>query len=470
MALSDYVSTDTLRYYVNAEYAKDGNIDKLITSNLTGVFGIPYQFMDTVDRRLDGTELGRKYAEKIVSRLPLLFITPGKQVFMDDYSKDDAKSVASYLTGLVSGISSGDVSELITGKGKYYSFEFDYSTYYTYVNTMAWAVAAYMGIGDEKVKIGGRSATKLKRFDWSKATSDAFKTYFSAKENVVFYLDGMTQVSESYGNNTTESSLASTINGFSDTAKEIQFILGDSKSVASTFLDVGGTLTDSLTGAFSGLSGILGGGLVKSLMNNGVTSVLSGGKIIFPEIWQDSSFDRDYSLDIKLRSPDHDSLSIYLNILVPYIHLLALCLPRGVEDDPNAYTSPFLVKAYCKGMFNVEMGMITSMSVSKGAECCWNDDGLPTQIDISLTIKDLYSSLFMTGYKDSTVKNIVNNTSMMDFLANMAGLNLGQMEMGRRIRMYITLKSSVFLTTPSRIWTRFDQKISNLMNKIYNRI
>jgi hypothetical protein len=58
----------------------------------------------------------------------------------------------------------------------------------------------------------------------------------------------------------------------------------------------------------------------------------------------------------------------------------------------------------------------------------------------------------------------------MDFLANMAGLNLGQMEMGRRIRMYITLKSSVFLTTPSRIWTRFDQKISNLMNKIYNRI
>jgi hypothetical protein len=280
----------------------------------------------------------------------------------------------------------------------------------------------------------------------------------------------MTQVSESYGNNTTESSLASTINGFSDTAKEIQFILGDSKSVASTFLDVGGTLTDSLTGAFSGLSGILGGGLVKSLMNNGVTSVLSGGKIIFPEIWQDSSFDRDYSLDIKLRSPDHDSLSIYLNILVPYIHLLALCLPRGVEDDPNAYTSPFLVKAYCKGMFNVEMGMITSMSVSKGAECCWNDDGLPTQIDISLTIKDLYSSLFMTGYKDSTVKNIVNNTSMMDFLANMAGLNLGQMEMGRRIRMYITLKSSVFLTTPSRIWTRFDQKISNLMNKIYNRI
>jgi hypothetical protein len=115
------------------------------------------------------------------------------------------------------------------------------------------------------------------------------------------------------------------------------------------------------------------------------------------------------------------------------------------------------------------MGLITGMNVTKGAECCWNDDGLPTQIDISLTIKDLYSSLFMTGYTDK-VKNIVNNTSMMDFLANMSGLNLGQMEMGRRINMYINLTKSNFSTTPSRIWTRFDQRITNLMNGLYNKI
>jgi hypothetical protein len=469
MALSDYLSDEDLSYYVSSDYADNSNIDALLTTNLNGIFGIPYQFMDTVDRRLKKTSLGRKYSEKIVSRLPLLFLTPGKQAFMDDFTDDDAKSVINYLAGTLSSKSSGDVSQLITGKGKYYSFQYDYATYYTYVNAMAHSVAYYMGIANEKVNIADNGRKKLGTFDWSKATSDAFKTFFNASENVVFYLDGMTQVSESFGNNTTESSLASTINGYSDTAKEIQFVLGGTDSVVSKLLNGAASASDKITSSLSSVVGTFGGGLLESLANSGVTSVLQGGKIIFPEIWQDSSFDRDYSLDIKLRSPDHDSLSIYLNIIIPYIHLLALCLPRGIEDDPNAYTSPFLVKAYCKGMFNVEMGLITGMNVTKGAECCWNDDGLPTQIDISLTIKDLYSSLFMTGYTDK-VKNIVNNTSMMDFLANMSGLNLGQMEMGRRINMYINLTKSNFSTTPSRIWTRFDQRITNLMNGLYNKI
>lgn len=465
MALTDYVNEENLDSYINSNGTSE--IDKILTTNMNGIFGIPYQFMDTVDRRLPNTEIGRKYADKIISRLPLLFITPGKQVFMDDFSSVDAGSVLNYLVGG----GSGDVSELISGKGKYYSFEFDYPKYFDYVNAMAQSVAAYMGIGNEMVTIGNFRG-KLKEFSWNNAGNSAFRTYFSASENIVFYLDGMTEVSESYGNSTTESSLASTINGFSDTAREIQFILGNDDSVISKLLEGATDATSAITSSLSSVIGKFGGGILQSLSTSGVTSVLKGGKIIFPEIWQDSTFDRSYSLNIKLRSPDHDSLSIYLNILIPYIHLIALCLPRGVDDDPNAYTSPFLVKAFCKGMFNVDMGMVTSMSVTKGAECQWNDDGLPTQIDISLDIKDLYSSLFMTGYSGAGghIKNIVNNTSMMDFLANMAGLNLAQMEMGRRTSMYLNLIQSNFHNTPSRIWSRFDQRITNLMDKLYNTI
>lgn len=471
MALSDYVREDELSYFISGEASKDSDVENLLTTNLTGIFGVPYQFMDTVDRRLDNTELGRKYSEKIVARLPLLFLTPGRQVFMDDFSKDDAGSVLSYLAGG----GSGDVSELITGKGKYYSFAFAYDSYFNYVNAMCHTVAQYMGISNEEIVIGDKSA-RLGSFNWGNATSDSFKSYFSASENIVFYLDGMTQVSESYSNNTSESSLAATINGFSDTAKEIKFILGDN-SLASSLVNLGEKTADSIIGSLSGLVGTISGGVLGSLAKSGVTTVLQGGKIIFPEIWQDSSFERDYSLDIKLRSPDHDSLSIYLNILVPYIHLIALCLPVSIDDDPNAYTSPFLVKAFCKGMFNVDMGMVTSMSVTKGSECCWNDDGLPTQIDISLTIKDLYSSLFMSGYGETkglfaqkSIKHIVSNTSMMDFLANMAGLNLAQPELGRRIEMYISLTKSNFSNTPSRLWTRFDRGISNMMGKLYSKL
>ena len=93
-------------------------------------------------------------------------------------------------------------------------------------------------------------------------------------------------------------------------------------------------------------------------------------------------------------------------------------------------------------MFNIDMGMITSLSVSKGAESQWNDDGLPTQIDITLQIDDLYSVLAMSGFEpvglfhplraSNQLTRIVNNTAYMDFLANMAGLNICQEEIDRK--------------------------------------
>ena len=120
-------------------------------------------------------------------------------------------------------------------------------------------------------------------------------------------------------------------------------------------------------------------------------------------------------------------------------------MPREFRSkDPNLYTSPFLVRAAAKGMFNIDMGMITSLSISKGAECCWNVDGLPTQIDISITIEDLYSSLHSSGYSDlwhplRDAKAMVENTAYQDYLANMAGLNIAQMEVGRKALMYTYL-------------------------------
>ena len=211
-------------------------------------------------------------------------------------------------------------------------------------------------------------------------------------------MDGLSQVSEQYSNDTTESSLASQINGFADTANEIKFLFGEKGGMIGSLYDSASEVTASITSSLSNVIGKLGGGIVESLADKGVNTILNGGKIIFPKIWSDSSAERSYSIDIKLRSPDHDSTSIFLNVLKPYCRILALTLPQLMDDNPNGYKSPFLVKGSCKGMFNIDMGMITSMSVTKGAECCWNDDGLPTQIDINITIEDLYSSLAMSGF------------------------------------------------------------------------
>lgn len=479
MPVRNYASEQELTSIANGDMEPE--IDKMMSTSMHGIFGMPYQFMESVDRRLPGTNIGRKYSDKIISRLPLLFLTPCKQSFMEGAGNSDKSTV---IQTLIDSDKVSDLQGLLEGYSMYYTTELDYEAYYRYVNTMCWVVARYLGIDEEKVVIGDnmKDGSKLRSTDWSKAANESFKSYFSAKENVIFYLDGLNSVSESFSNSTTESSLASTINGLSDQAKELKFILGDGGSLAENLVngigDVGSSLMGGLSGSITGLAGnILG-----SLASTGVDTVLSGGKIIFPELWGDSSFDRSYSLDIKLRSPDNDPLSIYLNILVPYIHLLAFVLPRGLDGttdsatiDPNGYTSPFLVRAYCKGLFNIDMGLVTGLDVTKGAECCWNDDGLPTQVDISLTIKDLYSALFMTAIGNNvisykSIKAIVTNTFMMDFLANMAGLNVGTMGIGRKTEMFTYLNTGYYKTLPSRVWTGVEQKISNIMDGLYNKV
>lgn len=483
MALKDYISDEDLQQYimgVETPASINQSVSQIMSTRTNGIEGLPYQFMENVDRRITGTKgagVGRKYGERIFSRLPLLFLTPCEPLFMDDFDKYSKKSVTEALLGN----SIENLSEFINGTGKYYSIDFSYSDYYNYLNTMLAAVSVYLGIYDETIQIGDQPEKKIGQIAWQNELNSSFKTFFSSKENVIFYLDGLERVDESFSNETTESSLASTINGFSEQANELRFLFGSSGSLAAELMNSATEVTSSITSSLSSSLSGLGGGIVGSLADKGVNSVLNGGKIIFPEIWANSSFERSYSINIKLRSPDHDSLSIFLNVLKPYCKLLCLTLPRQAVDsngdpDPNGYSAPFLVKAYSKGMFNIDMGIISSMSVSKGDSCQWNDDGLPTQIDITLDIKDLYSHMAMSSMFDDnnllnslkTLKGVANNTAYLDFLANMAGLNIAQMEVGRRIQMYYYLTKTMGATAASTVYTKFDQGVSRLISKMYN--
>lgn len=464
MALNNYYSNG--KAYYEFKYS-ESQYKSILQSDLSGIFGIPYQFLPSVDPRITDTKIGRKYGEKIVSKIPLLFLTPCRQVFMPEFSKEEKSTILELLLGEDY---NGQGLTMET-TGKYYTTYFAYDKYIKYVNTMCSQLSYFLDIQNTELKdFAGRDKVKIASIDWDNIRNESFDDYFSAHKAVVYYLDGLTTISENFSNNTTESSLASTINGYSDQVNEIKFLIGEN-SALSVLADGTANFGEKIAGALSDISAKLVGGMLSDLSEKGVSTVLEGGKIIFPKIWQNSGFDRSYTFDIKLRSPDHDSLSIFLNILVPYIHILALTLPISDTDNYNAYKSPFLVKAYCKGMFNIDMGMITNLSVTRGAECQWNDDGLPTQIDISITIEDLYSSLFMTNEESGNIfsiqSRIVKNTSMMDFLANLAGLNIAETEILRREKMYIKLLDDKFKRVPSNIYNTFDNAVANLISKIY---
>lgn len=436
--------------------------------NYSGVEGMPYQFHPTVDRRFAGTwkhgaGMGRKYASKIFSRMPLLFLTPCTASFMQGFNASDKGVIASAIFG-----NENVNSEIIEGTGMYYTGHMAYDEYWEYVNIMLRSVAYFLGINKEPF---GPNGSLLENADWAYETNYHYKNFFSSKESVIFYTDALTSVSKSFSNDYGASSIASQINSYSDQLNEIKFLLGSDASIASTVLGAADATTDSIANdVLAGLSGkALGGGIVQSLASDGVNTILNGGKIIFPDIWQDSHFSESYSVDCKFRSPDNDSVSIFLNVIKPYCKLLAFVMPHQDINNTHAYMAPFLCRASARGKFSVELGAISSLNATSGADCQWNDDGLPTQIDVSIDITNLYQSLAMSK-STNLYADVARNTAYMDFLGNMAGLNIVEDVEARAMKMQAYLLAQGTQNIVPAWGTKMSAAASRFIGGIYRRV
>lgn len=452
----------------NFNFSVDDFTNKLFTmasvdniNTIEGIHGMPYQFMSSADIKISELEssskfpYGRTFTEKIINRMPLLLLSPGKPVFLDGFKKGEKANV---LEQLINADGEGDLSKILDSNeyGRYYSFRFNYRDYYDYVNGMCWASAIYLGIGGKKFK-----GVDYKRYDWSKYANSGLKGFFSGAEYVCFYVDSDNQISESFSNSTSESKLDSGLNALSDLGREADFLLGAGAGMRVDIMN-----EDKFSSNMEEINKFIGeysnpNHLINKL-KTGFVTVAGGGQLIFPEIWRDSSWSKSYDINIKLTSPDGDTESIYRNILVPMWHLLAMALP--LQMGHNGFRSPFLVKGFLKGLFHCEMGIITSLSIRKGGEGSWNIDGLPTEVEISFTLKDLYEVMSITKWKDA--KLFVNNTQMMDFIANMCGVVINKPDLLRTADMYATLYTQKAVNIPRGISLGISQSISNTLLKV----
>lgn len=457
--------------------------NSLKVSTTRGIHGMPYQFLPIVDNRInnnDSNTFGRKYAEKIVARMPLLIVVPGVPKFMSGYSNAAKSDVLRRAFG-DSGRSNSKWASTMERDGKYYSLQMEYRLYYEYVNTLCKALANYMGVGNETInghKVGG-DLFGLSSFDWLHDIDSDLKRICRQAKCVAFYIDSDKQISESMSNDTTESMIKQSINGLSDYAREAQFLLGSTSYAART--GIIGEATDNFLGQGNLQENIdnvnnfidhvmLGNGGIFTRITSNIQTLVAGGKLIFPELWSDSSFGgRSYDVNIKLRCPNPTPFGLYLDILVPMAHILCLVAPRSAAA--NGYVSPFLVRAYYKGMFNVDMGIITSLSITKGAEGGWSREGIPTSVDINFTIKDLYSSLTISK-ADKGASGIIHNTALMDYLANWCGINLNEPEIEKQAALYMGA-SAVSQTIDALrfdIFRGLEQWKDNFAYNIYSRI
>lgn len=439
-----------------SDTALDGDASSLITSSLEGIYGLPYQFMSSVDPKLEGTMFGQMYADKIISRMPLLLIAPGKVNFMRDYK--DKESAAHVLFDNLNNLDVTDLDNLTECTSRYYTFDFDYTTYYKYVDAMCTAAAYFLGIENVEIKING-NLTKIKSIEWENAGSGCFKEVASKSEYVAFYIDSASSVSESFSNSTTESQLSSKVNSYSDMGRELNFLLGTAggEELLSKSQDV---INEAIQTVGDVANKYLNGnGLFKDIANN-FSTIAVGGKLIFPEIWSDSDFSNSYDISIKLRTPDGDKLSWFLNIYVPLAHLICMTAPRESSGlDANGYSAPFLVKAFYKGLFNCDMGIITDLSITRGREKAWTLDGLPTEVDVNVTIKDLYNMMSLSSIQSAG--SFVNNISLMDYIANSCGINISEPDLDKSLQIYLMLKGHKLTHVLPDIWNKIEQELGN---------
>lgn len=480
---SDDADGEDYSYY-QYNYAYDATtLGGIKISRVGYVHGIPFQYTALTDRRINSASIcgeedetsdmyGRTFAQEIISNTPIVVFAPGEPKFLSaiqeglfgkffDSKQGEVRSSLKTIYGLdtMDDERTSLVEELLSSGNEqydYFTMEINTAEYYKYVNSMCRLLAKNMGLSSRAITLGSGSKT-CDLIDWGNYNVDvdrdsAFDEILGLDGGVSFAFDAQSSVSDSLNTSTGDSELAGLLNQSSSKVREINFVMG--AAAGKSFLN--GTTADFANS--NGVDGVLG--RLGSLVNN----TISGMNVRFPEIWQDTSSSKDYSLDMRFIAPYATPFCIWRYVLVPFIHILALAAPRSTQRV-NSYVSPFLIRAFSKGYFNVEMGMITGITWKRfGDGDMISADGLPTQIDVTVDFKDLYHTLTISPWKTTNLGLFFNNTGLIDLLGTLSGVNMNRISLTDRLSLYgFALKESV-----TDIGTNFMRHVNDRVRNVFD--
>ncbi len=204
---------------------------------------------------------------------------------------------------------------------------------------------------------------------------------------VTFRIDFTNTADESFQNSTRESDIAQKINSMSSSNRSIRFNVAE------------GNLGD---GAIAGLIETTLGmakdvvmGVADGLQISGLAALAGSALVDIPKMWDASTANLPrLDFTIQLRSPYGNVMSRMRNLFLPLSMLLAGALP--LSTGRHSYTSPFLCEAYCRGRAAIRLGMIESLSITRGVgNLGWNQEDQPLGIDVRVSIVDMSSIVHM---------------------------------------------------------------------------
>lgn len=505
--MSDYVG---LYKKYNMTYLGE-SLMSIPIGRMVFVHGMPFQYTYLTDRRLNNNTVyskeptgnfiksgnldmyGRMFAGDIAANTPICSIVPGTPVFLTNIkqslfgvdSNASNKERGGWLPVLsqVTDFNIGDAIKSIIDQNddkayQYYSMEVNTTEYFNFVNALCQTTARFMGLGN--IAYRNRSCTA---FDWSNYNQAAEQDYSMFEEiagmnnGISFAFDPMSSISDTLNNSTKDSDLAGMLNGISEKARELEFMLGTggiSLDIVNSS-DYEAALASVSDGVLSGIRNPL------SVISSFISNTTHGMNVRFPEMWSDSSLSRSYDIDMKFITPYATQFCKWRYVIVPFLHLFCLAAPQSKDTIMN-YSRPFLIKAYSRGYFNVEMGLIDSIQWKRyGEGDMISEDGIPTEIDVSISFHDLYQQLAISLFhgaegseKDITVNMqriavFFNNSGLMDMLGSLSGVNTNRFNLGEKLSLFASTAIGAFSATGSNVLSHISDRVRNssLMKFIY---
>ena len=323
---------------------------------------------------------------------------------------------------------------------RYLSFKDNFGEYWKYAQFLTSYVHNWL--------IASQSENhKIQAYNFNATLKDK-KT---GKFGLTFYADRSTSVSEAASNSYGSSRVSEMVNERSTTTREASMV-GKYNSFQELTTSIAETIGSGIEGTMSGIESLKSFEGILTKTANSLMKVVNGAQLDFPELWQDSRFDRSYSVSFRFYSPYGDRASIEKFVYTPFLALLALVLPR--QDQAFSYVEPFLVRVNSPGWFNVDCGVITSMTINKGgSDNLWTADGLPRLMEVTVDIQDLYPMMKQLS-KGSMTKY---NKGLCSYLENLSGIRAEDLTVGTMAAMKINkITNSLLVTMDNNIRNWWD--------------
>lgn len=454
------------------------------------IFGMPPHWNKVADPHYaSDIDVGRVYSDTYLANPTILSLCPCSAKFTPSLNKKKQENLVNQLAGIASGDLSNSLKEQFAGDGgSIYTLTGEYEAYYSVVNMLCRTMAIMLGIGSQHYPNTNSKGTEFRNFSWDlhqyngksiiatasgkakqKYVGDGFLNSVARlgstitgtfaegsdrlKQSVIdsgtyinFYVNGEgTSVSESMETSTRASAIENLFNesGLDDLAKDLNFLLGG---------EMGATAQKDIETIINQNSGTFIGNLLKN-----AKGYIEGARMTFPQILDDVSYGKTMSVSCRFVSLYGDVRSIYWNCLVPLAHLLPFGNP--IQYSSNMYTYPFLCKATCKGVFSSDIALVSNMRVLKGGpdDRSYNlggtkaeANGLPTEIEVQFDITPLYTKLMLSSSKK--VWAAMNNTSLLEYLGTLTGLDMKQDTSALQIEMALNLISNKFTNIPGNAY------------------